>query len=114
MLIFFRQCHQPIPTEIRNLSPEIPVNIFPPNDTTDVQVNITFAWHSEDTNANDTLFYDFYLEIDNPNPKLLLANLAVDSLYLNPLEYDTTYYWKVIAIDRTGDSTREIAYPLLF
>ena len=51
------------------------------------------------------MFYDFYLEIDNPNPKLKVPNLAVDSLFINALKYDTTYYWKVVAKDLAGDSS---------
>ena len=105
VITFISYCHQPIPPEIENLSPEIPINLFPPDDTTDVPVAVTFRWHSQDPNENDTLYYDFYLEADNPAPNLLLADLAVDSLHRESLEYNSTYYWKIVAKDQAGNST---------
>jgi len=107
LLIIFiiSNCHQTAPTTPGNLSPKIPVNIFPPDDTTGVNIETTFRWQAEDPNENDNLFFDFYLAKGDPNPGLLLPGLTVDSLFKNDLEYDTTYYWKIVAKDQEGDST---------
>ena len=105
MITFISYCHQPIPPEIENLSPEIPINLFPPDDTTDVQVAVTFRWQSQDPNEYDTLYYDFYLEAGNPAPNLRLSDLAVDSLHRESLKYNSTYYWKIVAKDQAGNST---------
>ncbi len=104
-IIIFGGCHQPLPPEIKNLAPKIPINIFPLDNAANLKTMITFRWQAEDPNENDTLSFDFYLQAGNPNPSRLFSNLVADSLVLHSLIYDTTYYWKVVAKDRTGDST---------
>ena len=102
--LLFICCHQPMPPEIENQAPEEPAFVFPPNDTTNVPINITFRWQAEDTNIGDSLTYDFYLGTDVPELELIISNLKVDTLNYN-LQYEKTYFWKVIDFDQKGDSS---------
>jgi len=104
-IVIICNCHQSAPNEVGNLSPKVPVNIFPSDDTTGINIEITFRWQAEDPNTNDNLFFDFYLAAGNPNPGLLVTDLTIDSLFKNDLKYDTTYYWKIVAKDQEGDTT---------
>ena len=104
-ILIISNCHQNAPTEIGNISPKTPINIFPADDTTGINIEITFRWQAEDPNTNDNLMFDFYLEAGNPDPSILFGNLTADSLFKNDLKYDTTYYWKIVAKDQSGDST---------
>jgi len=105
MILIISNCHQTAPIVPDNESPIAPVNIFPPNDTTGINIETTFRWQADDPDEKDNLLFDFYLEAGNPDPGLLLSGLKADSVYRNDLKYDTTYYWKVVAKDQEGDTT---------
>ena len=101
-----QSCHQPLPPELENRPPGIPENVFPPADSLNIPVELTFRWQCSDPNEDDSLIYDFYLEANNPTPALFKDSLATDTLFVDSLEYDSTeYFWKVVAFDRSGRST---------
>lgn len=97
-------CSRLIPLEPKNSSPQIPQNIFPANDTTDIQVNLNFIWTGGDPDAKDTVRYDFYLTAEHPQPELIATDLSDTSFQYNSLNYNTIYYWKVIAKDQNGST----------
>lgn len=95
-------CHRVTSPEIENQPPGIPKYFFPPSDTVDIDVKLTFMWTCSDPDKNDRVVYDFYLQANNQNPKLIASNLDQASFAYDPLEFDTDYYWKIIARDAKG------------
>ncbi|UCC78658.1 MAG: hypothetical protein JSW64_10285 [Candidatus Zixiibacteriota bacterium] len=91
-------------TNYENLSPNRPSNPTPPDGAADQPIDVQFFWSCSDPDG-DPLVYDiFFGETGNPPP---VASSHSDTTY-NPgqLEYNTTYYWKIVAFDprisRTG------------
>ncbi|MBN1212050.1 MAG: S8 family peptidase [candidate division Zixibacteria bacterium] len=77
----------------------------------------TFTWTpSADANPDDTvrfiLQYDITPAFDNP--------VSIDSIesasytLVDPLEYDTEYFWRVLAYDQHGDTTESSNYRFLY
>jgi photosystem II stability/assembly factor-like uncharacterized protein len=68
--------------------------LFPPNDTTDMPLFITFAWKP----LTGAEYYEFVLS-KNPNfaQDIVFTNdqLTTNQILIQNLEYNTTYYWKV-------------------
>lgn len=95
-------CHRLIPLEPKNSSLQIPQNIFPADDTTDIQVNVTFTWSGGDPDEEDTVLYDFYLKAEHPEPELIAVDISDTAFQYNSLNYHTHYYWKVVAKDQNG------------
>ena len=104
-ILFGLNCHRLAPLEPQNLPPQIPTIIFPANDTTDIQTNVTFIWSGGDPNAKDLASYDFYLKAENPEPELTASGITDTSFQYNSLNYNTHYYWKVVARDQKGASS---------
>ncbi|TYB79779.1 lipocalin-like domain-containing protein [Bizionia myxarmorum] len=80
------------------------------NDT-NVALQPIFSWNiAPDTNG-DSVSHDFYLDTNNPPTTKLAANLSETSFMLqDSLDYDTTYFWKVIAKDNNGGITESSTY----
>ncbi len=106
-------CHHFIPLEPQNLAPQIPENIFPADDTTDIQVNVTFTWSGSNTDKQDSLCYDFYLKAGEPEPELIASAINDTSFQYNLLNYNTRYYWKVVARNQTDDSSTSAVWSFL-
>ena len=90
-----------------------PVSLFtltnPGNDDYDVELNPTFTWE----NAKYSTSYSLFVA-DNPNftGQQEFTNLTSESYTVTTdLEYNTTYYWKVLAL---GQSEKQYAYSSVF
>ncbi|WGS64977.1 fibronectin type III domain-containing protein [Marinitoga aeolica] len=86
-----------------NNPPTIPNNPVPADKAKDIPVNTTLSWNATDPDK-DILIYKVYFG-ENSNPPLVNKG-QVDNKY-NPgiLKYNTTYYWKIVAIDSNGFKT---------
>ncbi|MPR35285.1 carboxypeptidase regulatory-like domain-containing protein [Salmonirosea aquatica] len=61
--------------------------------------NVLLSWTASDPDR-DTLTYDVYLFKSGGSPTTpYITNFTNDSLIVNNLEYDKTYYWQVVAKD---------------
>lgn len=70
--------------------------------------NVLLSWTSSDPDR-DTLTYDVYLFKDGASPSTLYAtDFGNDTLFVNNLEYDKTYYWQVVAKDKREKVFSEI------
>lgn len=80
--------------------PSLPV---PLNGATQVSVTPTLSWQCSDPD-DDILTYDVYFGITTPPPRII-SNQS--SLLCKPgsLQYQTMYYWKIIAWDNKSAST---------
>ena len=103
-LIFSLNCHRLAPLEPQNLSSLAPKNLFPANDTTDIPINVNFVWSGSNSGKNDSVSYDFYLSAAQPEPDLITSGITDTCFYFNSLNYNTKYYWKVVARDQNGKS----------
>ena len=80
-----------------------PTVIQPLNNSTDQSIIQTFKWSSD-----NAVSYDLYLDKVNPPIKIISSKtnqLSYD--YSIPLEYNTTYYWRVAA--NYSDGTQKIS-----
>jgi hypothetical protein len=87
-----------------NEPPNTPSNPLPLNATTDIPVNTQLSWTGGDPNQGDIVSYDVYFGTTNPPPKVI-GNQTVTTYTPGTLNYQTTYYWKIIAWDNHGAYT---------
>ena len=92
----------------------------PENNSTMVDIDAILSWSGGDPDIGDTVTYDVYFGISNPPPKII-SNQTEDSYApYDSLDYDTEYYWKIIAWDDHDSSasgpvwnfsTKELNHP---
>lgn len=83
--------------------PEIPNNPFPADNATGIDISFQLTWSCSHPDG-DVLRYKVYLgeEIDPPSYSHFSSDNYSNVYYL---EYDKTYYWKVIAKDENENTT---------
>ena len=90
-----------------NYPPNAPTNPNPNNGAIDVNLNPTLSWTGSDPD-DDSLTYDVYFGT-NPNPTNRVANdISQTSYQTNTPNYETTYYWKVVASDGEFETSSNI------
>jgi TolB protein len=84
-----------------NRAPTAPTRPIPATGTTVNGVSgVLLAWTASDPDR-DTLTYDVYLFREGLSPAApFVTDHNNDTLFVNNLEYDKTYYWQVVAKDR--------------
>ncbi|GAB6189521.1 hypothetical protein JCM30566_12610 [Marinitoga arctica] len=95
-----------IPVIFKNDPPSIPELYSPVNGSVDVPINTIFTWNGTDPNG-DTLLYDIYLSTDKNNLTPIATNLEETS-FSKVLNYNKTYYWKVVAKDKKNSTESDI------
>lgn len=69
----------------------------------DAPLTVSFSWETSVDPDGHEVTYDMYLgKNPNPNTLVLFSDKATSFTYPNDLEYGTTYYWWVQAIDQKG------------
>ena len=95
------------PVESKNRAPAQPtVDVdsgSPSHGSTNVSIIPTLHWKCTDPDG-DALKYDVYFGTSS-TPLLVSSGQTATSYTPEALEYDTTYYWKVIAKDNQGATT---------
>ncbi len=87
-------------TDGGNLPPYAPENPIPAEDAYNIPVDAVLSWDGGDPNQDDTVYYDVYLEANNPEPSVKVSNEQTSTSYQGiDLNYETDYYWKIIARD---------------
>lgn len=86
-----------------NDPPSTPSDPNPPNAAINQLVNLTLSWSCSDPDG-DPLTYDVYFGTSN-NPALVSANQSSTNYNPGQLIDNTTYYWKIVAMDNEGHST---------
>ena len=86
-----------------NILPDKPSNPSH-NNTINITINPVLSWSSNDDNPFDTLTYDVYFGA-TINPSKIINNQKNTTFNPSPLEYNTTYYWKIVVWDNHGGKT---------
>ena len=89
-----------------NHPPSIPGNPSPVDGATNQDIDVDLSWSGDDPDSDDTVTYDVYFAANDPTPDSLMSNNQTDTSF-DPgiLDYETHYYWKIVAWDNHGVST---------
>ncbi len=90
-------------SEPGNDPPATPSNPSPSNQSTDVSITTDLSWTCSDPDG-DTLTYDVYFGTSE-TPTKVASNITSTTYDPGTLQYNTTYYWKIVAWDDNGAST---------
>jgi hypothetical protein len=112
--------------EAQNHPPYIPSNPYPSDGATGIPIDAILTWEGGDPDG-DTVLYDVLFGV-NASPPTVSPNQLNTTYDPGLLEYDTIYYWQILAKDgnggsafnntwsfttaeATGNITLEITYP---
>lgn len=87
-----------------NNPPNTPNNLNPTDGATDASVDVDLSWTGGDPDEGDIVTYDVYFGITT-SPQKILNNQSTTTHDHGTLDYDTTYYWKIVAWDNHDAST---------
>jgi len=87
-----------------NYPPATPSNPYPMNNVMNVLIDVTLSWGCSDPDG-DSLTYDIYFGTSS-NPPLVKSGHTGNSYNPGTLQYNMTYYWKIVATDGKGGETR--------
>jgi len=88
-----------------NYPPYLPSDPSPANHATNVSISTNLSWNGGDPNHGDTVTYDVYFGTST-TPPLVVHNQSATTYDPGLLEYETTYYWKIVSWDNHGLSTQ--------
>ena len=92
-------------TEIEIIPPPDPAtNPNPENGAIDVSIEIDLSW----TNGNNTELIDLYFGNVDPPPLILENNASIETYDPGTLDYEETYFWKVVCKNDGGSSTADL------
>jgi len=86
-----------------NKPPSLPSDPNPSTHSTAVNVNTNLNWVCSDPNG-DWLAYDIYFGTSS-SPSLVKSGQTSTNYYPGKMNYNTTYYWKIVAKDCRGGTT---------
>jgi PKD repeat protein len=92
-----------LPVKMTNRAPSQPTAPSPQNKTANVPLDVTLSWTSTDPD-NDLITYDVYFGT-NSSPAKIVSHQSNPSFHLSSLQYQTTYFWKIISWDTFGGNT---------
>jgi hypothetical protein len=91
-------------TTVANSPPNAPSNPDPEDGETGVSINADLSWDCTDPDPGQTLTYDVYFGDSSP-PPLVSSGQSASSYDPGTMDFDTTYYWQIVAEDNYGAST---------
>ena len=84
--------------------PAVPTSPKPVDGATNVDVSKDLSWANDDQDIGDHVYSDLYFGTTNP-PPLLKTNIFEMTYDVGLMQFQTTYYWKIIAHDNHGQVT---------
>lgn len=88
----------------QNNPPYVPSNPSPSNGAVDQSINVNLSWTGGDPDG-DPVTYDVYFATSTP-PTLVSAGQSATTYDPGTLNYNTQYYWKIVAEDSFGAQTQ--------
>ncbi|WP_152287784.1 hypothetical protein [Flavicella marina] len=100
-------CSQTTPEETieQNTAPEVPTLLNPTNNLLCISSDLTFEWATSIDNEGDPINYFYQIATDNMFNTVVKSGTLKDTKKNLQLEKETTYYWRVQAIDETGEKS---------
>ncbi|NPU89427.1 MAG: fibronectin type III domain-containing protein [Fervidobacterium sp.] len=95
----FGQAESPVVKFTVGNVPAVPYNPEPPDGAVDQFNNLVVRWESAKADA-----YDLYLGFSEDTLELYLENVKESAVEVRDLLFGTTYYWKVVAKNRFGNT----------
>ncbi|MEA3345426.1 MAG: Ig-like domain-containing protein [Chloroflexota bacterium] len=89
-----------------NHPPYTPSTPIPASDATGQPIDVDLSWTGGDPDPGDAVTYDVYFGTSCPPPDLICDDVPTPECDPGTLDYDTTYYWYVLAHDDGGEETR--------
>jgi len=91
-------------TQQENQPPNTPSNPNPSDGATSVSITKDLSWTGGDPDTGDTVTYDVYFGTSSSPPQVVTgqSGTTYDPGIMN---YNTDYYWKIVAWDNHGAST---------
>jgi len=87
-----------------NAPPEQPISPQPDDGERGVDIDADLSWECSDPDG-DALAFDVYFEVDDPTPDEMVSNNQSEKWYdPGTMEYNTHYYWQIVAWDEYGAS----------
>jgi hypothetical protein len=87
-----------------NSPPYEPSNPSPPDGAIDQSINVDLSWSGGDPDPGNTVTYDIFFGDSSPPPLLVPGHH--DTTYdPGTLDYDTQYFWRIVARDPQGEHT---------
>jgi len=80
-----------------NDAPYTPSDPSPADGAVDIEINVDLSWSGGDPDG-DEVTYDVYFGTSSP-PPLAAEDITEESYDPGILEFDTTYYWQIVAWD---------------
>lgn len=88
-----------------NRPPNKPSRPSPADGARDQSLSLTLTWQSGDPDSGDTLTYRVFFGTSPNFGDNATATVTTPSYAPGVLAFNTTYYWKVIAVDSKGEQT---------
>ncbi len=88
-----------------NDPPNLPGTPAPANGATGISITADLGWTGGDPNLGDTVTYDVYFGTTTPPTTKVSTNQSTLSYDPGSMNYNTQYYWRIIAWDNHGAST---------
>jgi parallel beta-helix repeat protein len=93
-----------------NVPPILPYDPYPENRAENISINVNLSWNCSDPD-NDPLTYDVYFKKNDQNPNVLISNNQSEkSIFVGGLDYNTSYYWKIVAWDNNSASKEGLVW----
>ncbi len=88
-----------------NQAPGAPHSPLPLDGASGVLLTPTLSWRATDPDIGDHLTYNLYMGATSNSLSLIAENQVKPQYDVSGLNYDTNYFWKVVAVDQGGLST---------
>ena len=102
MLFYFPLLLKPPPNE----PPYTPSTPSPPDGATGQATDVDLGWTGGDPDFGDTVTYDVYFGATCPPSTLVCDDVSSPACDPGTLDYNTLYYWYVVATDGYGAESR--------